>query len=102
MATHRDQRVPDRPGQAGHRGDRPGWSGPRGHRVPTTIHLRAAAPGPNPDPEGGVGFTDLWVAESSYLPPRVDDLDFAWLPPTPDNLGLLTPPVPAGEVHPVV
>ncbi|PSL52964.1 hypothetical protein B0I31_11055 [Saccharothrix carnea] len=49
-----------------------------------------------------MGFTDLWVAESSYLPPRVDDLDFAWLPPTPDNLGLLTPPVPAGEVHPVV
>lgn len=42
----------------------------------------------------------IWVNESTYLPVRFDGgsepADFTWLPPTPENLALLTPPIPAG------
>jgi hypothetical protein len=54
----------------------------------------------------GAMFDDLWVNESSYLPIRIGHNadkftgarqdDFTWLPPTEENLALLTPPIPAG------
>jgi hypothetical protein len=65
-----------------------------------TIHLHDK--GPVSGFEGASPFGDLWVSQSSYLPIRISSgsshksQDYAWLPPTPENLALLTPPIPAG------
>jgi hypothetical protein len=52
------------------------------------------------------GSIRFWVNESTYLPIRSaygdddggwgDPADFTWLPPTPENMALLTPPIPEG------
>lgn len=68
-----------------------------------TIHLRLNGSGAVP---GFVkdAFSDLWVSESSYLPVRIGSgeshQDYSWLPPTPENLALLTVSVPAGYTGP--
>lgn len=65
-----------------------------------TIHLHDK--GSVPGFLGASPFDDLWVSQSSYLPirvsggPRHESQDYTWLPPTPENLALLTPPIPAG------
>lgn len=75
------------------------------------IHLRKTASAPKPSKGGPIDedsysaeFTELWVSTTDYLPLRVrnknvveDQTDnFTWLPPTPANLALLEPPIPAG------
>ncbi|OXM64234.1 hypothetical protein [Amycolatopsis vastitatis] len=68
-----------------------------------TIHLRLSGSGTVP---GFVkdAFSDLWVSQSSYLPVRIGSgesrQDYSWLPPTPENLALLTAPIPAGYTGP--
>lgn len=74
-----------------------------------TIHLRKTANAPRPTKGGPIEeysaeFTELWVSEANYLPLRVRDQnpvndqtdEYTWLPPTPENLALLEPPIPTG------
>ena len=61
-----------------------------------TIRLTAAASGTDV-------ASDIWVDAKTYLPVRIQWLqdgtapfDVSWLPPTPENLRLLTVPIPPG------